>query len=163
MKISRKDFLKAGAAIVTSAVALQACGDDEESTTPTGPTTGPTTSGGGNSTGPVTVGGGSTSTSTSSSNGGSGGTSGTGGSCAACATVMSTIGTNHTPPHTITVPLSDVMAGADVTYDIQGDSAHAHSVLVTGAMFATLQACGTVMVTSTGGQHDHVVTISCAA
>jgi hypothetical protein len=113
-------------------------------------------SGGANNTGPVTVGGGSTSTTTS--NGGAGGTM----PCNACGTVTSVIGTNH--GHAITVPVADVMAGADATYDITGSSPHMHSVTVTGADFAILQACGSVMITSTsGGAHTHNVTISCAA
>jgi hypothetical protein len=168
MRISRKDFLKAGAAVVTSAIALQACGDDGSTAGPTGPGT---TSGGANNTGPVTVGvgnGGNTTTTTSNGgNGGSGasggsGGSGTGGSCAACVTVSSMIGTNH--GHAITVPTGDVTVGAEMTYGIMGSAVHGHSVTVSAANFTTLQTCGTVMVTSTtGSNHTHVVTVSCAA
>jgi hypothetical protein len=137
MKISRKDFLKAGAAIATSAIALQACGDDDESTA-TGPTS---TSTGGSS---------------SSSTSGMGGSTG----CTTCATPNATIGTNH--GHTITVTVAEVMAAAAVTYDIMGTSVHTHMVTVTAADFTTLQTCGSVMVTSTDSMHTHVVTVTCA-
>ena len=82
-----------------------------------------------------------------------------------CATngTTATIDANH--GHTISVTASDVAAGVDKTYNIQGTSDHAHMVTVTAANFATLQsnANGSVMVVSTsGGAHTHSVTILCA-
>ena len=82
-----------------------------------------------------------------------------------CATngTSATIGSNH--GHTLVVTASEVASGAEKTYDITGTSAHAHSVTVTAANFATLQsnANGSIMLTSTsGGGHTHSVTILCA-
>jgi hypothetical protein len=82
-----------------------------------------------------------------------------------CATngTSATISANH--GHTIMVTASDITAGQDKTYNIQGTSDHAHMVTVTAANFSTLQsnANGSVMVTSTsGGGHTHSVTIVCA-
>jgi hypothetical protein len=70
------------------------------------------------------------------------------------------IATNH--GHTLVVPLADVVAGAEVTYDIQGSSGHAHSVTLTAAHFTMLQGGTQVTVTSTlGDGHDHDVTVAC--
>ena len=72
-----------------------------------------------------------------------------------------TISANH--GHVITVPLADVTAGVDVTYDIMGTSAHTHSVTLTAADFASLLAGMSVSVTSTEGDaHTHQVTLVCA-
>lgn len=72
------------------------------------------------------------------------------------------IGSNH--GHTLmAVSKDDIAAGAMKTYNIQGSSAHPHSVTVTGAMFAMLQNNQTVTVTSSNDDsHTHTVTITCA-
>ncbi len=63
----------------------------------------------------------------------------------------------------MTVTAQDVADGVDKTYDIQGASAHPHSVTLTAADSTMLSQGGTVMKTSTmGGDHTHVVTITCA-
>jgi hypothetical protein len=71
------------------------------------------------------------------------------------------IGTNH--GHTLTVPVADLNAGVDKTYDIMGSSIHTHSVTITAAQFTMLKANTSIMVTSTvGSAHTHVVTVGCA-
>ncbi|MDB4960916.1 MAG: hypothetical protein JWP01_915 [Myxococcales bacterium] len=77
-----------------------------------------------------------------------------------CTSPSGSISGNH--GHVVTVPLADVNAGADKTYDITGTSAHAHSITVTAANFTTIQGSGSVTLTSTsGGGHTHVVTVQC--
>jgi hypothetical protein len=71
-----------------------------------------------------------------------------------------TIAANH--GHALEVPLADVVAAADVTYDIQGTSGHTHSVTLTADQFAMLQEGTPVAVTSTVGDgHSHEVTVDC--
>ncbi|MCB9596206.1 MAG: hypothetical protein H6719_26020 [Sandaracinaceae bacterium] len=69
--------------------------------------------------------------------------------------------------HDIMVPLSDVMAAVDVTYDIQGASRHPHTVLVTAADFARIAAGERVTITSSEDMgvdlHSHDVTLFCSA
>jgi hypothetical protein len=77
---------------------------------------------------------------------------------------MTVIGTNHTPPHTITVPLADVMAGAAKPYTLTagGGDNHTHTLMVTAANFTALKTMGSVMVTSSNdSSHTHVVTLTC--
>jgi hypothetical protein len=73
------------------------------------------------------------------------------------------IGTNH--GHELEVPLADVMAAVEVTYDIQGTSMHPHSVTLTVDDFMMLQQGMQVIVESTAGGmgHTHQVTVSCGA
>jgi hypothetical protein len=78
---------------------------------------------------------------------------------------METIGTNHPQPHTLMVPAADITAGTEKMYNIQGESAHPHTVTLTAAHFATLAGGGSVTVTSTSNgtpAHTHMVTVSCA-
>lgn len=83
---------------------------------------------------------------------------GAGASCESDPSVM--IATNH--GHALVVPLADVMAGAEATYDIQGTADHAHSVTLGADHFAMLQQGLQVTVASSlGGAHDHQVTIAC--
>lgn len=71
-----------------------------------------------------------------------------------------TIATNH--GHALVVPLADVTAAVDVTYDIMGTSAHNHQVTLTATDFASLLAGMSVSVTSTDGDgHTHQVSIVC--
>lgn len=72
------------------------------------------------------------------------------------------IGGNH--GHVLMVSKEDVAAGAEKTYDIMGTASHTHAVTVTAAMFVTLQANTSVMMTSTVGNstHTHTVTVMCA-
>ncbi len=78
----------------------------------------------------------------------------------ACTTGTVSIGGNH--GHTLMVSQSDVATGADKTYNIQGSSAHPHTVVVTAAMFATLKASRTVQATSSNNSnHTHSITVTC--
>ena len=79
---------------------------------------------------------------------------GSGSSCKAA------VATNH--GHIMSVATADLMAGAAKTYDIQGSSAHHHTVALTAANFADLEAGKVVVVTSsTDAGHAHDVTVTC--
>ena len=80
---------------------------------------------------------------------------------AACTGTTTNISANH--GHALDVLGSDVAAGAQVVYDIQGTASHTHDLTVAAADFTTLQGGGPVTITSslTNG-HTHDVTISCA-
>jgi hypothetical protein len=65
--------------------------------------------------------------------------------------------------HDLVIPYSDVEAGAEKTYGIQGAALHPHSVTLTSVHFAQLQNGQSVTVTSTEGElHTHDVTVTCA-
>lgn len=79
-----------------------------------------------------------------------------------CTTPTTTIGSNH--GHTLVVPIADVNAGEEQTYDIEGSSGHVHLVTLTAAHFAQLAEGTPVTVTSTsGGGHSHSVTVRCSS
>lgn len=90
---------------------------------------------------------------------------GSGGNCTTNGTAV-TIGSNHpTGPHSLVVSKDDVVAAAEKTYSIKGQSAHDHMYTVTVTQFAMLKnSNGSINVTmlpdSTG--HTHSLTISCA-
>lgn len=69
--------------------------------------------------------------------------------------------------HELDIPAADVAAGAEESYDIQGDNTgHGHTVTVSAAQFETLQEGDSVTVESSdlgaaGNDHTHVVTLSC--
>lgn len=70
------------------------------------------------------------------------------------------VATNH--GHVMSVSTADLMAGAAKTYDIQGSSAHHHTVALTAQNFADLEAGKVVVVTSsTDAGHSHDVTVTC--
>ena len=74
--------------------------------------------------------------------------------------VSGTISSNHS--HSITISEADVNAAVDKVYDITGSGTHAHSVTVTAAGFATLEAGSSITVSSTvGNSHTHNVTVVC--
>jgi hypothetical protein len=101
------------------------------------------------------------------SGGGSGGGGGGGGQVGdggTCADVTTTIENNHpTGPHILDVPLSDVLAGEEKTYDIQGESSHTHTVTITAAEFATIAGGGTVTTKSSVTGHSHPVEVGCSS
>lgn len=70
------------------------------------------------------------------------------------------IANNH--GHVLVVPLADVLAGVDKTYDIQGASPHTHSVTITATDFLVMKSADPIQVTSTSAGHTHVVTVMCA-
>lgn len=71
------------------------------------------------------------------------------------------IGSNH--GHELTVSRSDVEAGLERTYQIDGTSGHGHTVTIGEADFLELQQNQSVTVTSgEGNGHTHSVRVSCA-
>ena len=73
----------------------------------------------------------------------------------------SSIGGNH--GHSISVPIADINAGVDKSYNISGSAGHAHNVAVTAANFDALRNNQPVEITSSSGDgHMHNVTIFCA-
>ena len=72
-----------------------------------------------------------------------------------------TITANH--GHVLVVPLDDVEAAVDKSYNIRGDSPHDHVVTLTAADFNALAAGNDVTVASSeGAAHTHSVTVTCA-
>jgi hypothetical protein len=60
---------------------------------------------------------------------------------AAAGAPISVIADNHShAPHSMTVPIEDVIAGVDKTYSIMGMASHDHMVTITAAQFAELKA-----------------------
>ena len=97
----------------------------------------------------------------SSSGGGDSSSSSTGGEASACSEdiLSAEISNNH--GHTLEIPLADIDAGVETTYDATGDSGHCHEVVLTADDFATLRAGGTVIKFScNGGDHEYV--LNCA-
>lgn len=94
------------------------------------------------------------------SSSGSGPGDSTTGSASACeGMVVAAISNNH--GHTLEIPLADIEAGIEVTYDASGDSGHCHEVILTAEDFATLRDGGVVTKYScNGGDHQYV--LSCA-
>lgn len=82
-----------------------------------------------------------------------------------CATIGAacTIADNHVHAlHELVVTAAEIAAGTEKVYDIMGLASHNHQVTITAADFTTLQAGGTIMVTSTVTFcHSHVCTVSC--
>ena len=75
------------------------------------------------------------------------------------------IGTNHNPPHNLTVSKADVAAGTEKTYQLSpGDvDNHTHNLTITTAQFATLATNVSISADSTSASgHAHKVTVSCA-
>lgn len=71
------------------------------------------------------------------------------------------IGSNHS--HAMSVSDADVTAGAEKEYNLQGGSAHPHTVTLTAADFTKLQGGTTVMKTSSNDSgHTHSITVSCS-
>ena len=69
--------------------------------------------------------------------------------------------------HTLAVPVADVLAGAEQTYDIQGNNTgHGHTVTVTPTDFTALDAGTVVTIISSdtgavGNDHTHPVVLTC--
>ncbi|RMG96739.1 MAG: hypothetical protein D6705_10475 [Deltaproteobacteria bacterium] len=95
-----------------------------------------------------------------SDTGTAGGSSGGVGACSEPPVAM--IANNHPAAHSLVVPLEDVEAGVDKVYDIQGASAHPHTVMVSAADFAALAAGDPIQIESSlDAGHTHLVTIVC--
>jgi len=141
---TRRRFLKTVAvgSVGLGVLAMTGCGDDS-----TGTDSGTATDTGTADTGTADTGTADT------------GTADTG--TAACTGTTTNISANH--GHAVDVPGSDVAAGAQVVYDIQGTASHTHDLTVAAADFTTLQGGGPVTITSSlSNGHTHAVTISCA-
>jgi len=86
-----------------------------------------------------------------------------------CNSIAFEMGSRHPAGqrHSIDVPLAHVMAATEQTYDIQGDSRHPHTVVVTPADFARIAGGERVEVLSSEDMgfdlHDHLVTLFCSA
>lgn len=81
--------------------------------------------------------------------------------CSANGMSASTIAANH--GHRIIVSAEDVNAGVSKTYNIEGNAGHSHSITISPANFALLQNNEQVTInSSSGNNHSHQVTISCA-
>jgi hypothetical protein len=177
MELTRKQFMVRCAAGLT-AFAF-GCGDDGADDTGAGTTGNPSTSGGpasgsGMSSDPTadTSSGseGSSESGGSSSSEGSGSSSGsesgsdtdvTTGGESACRgdVIVAAISLNH--EHVLEVPVADIEAGVEVTYDASGTAGHCHAVTLTAEDFATLRAGGVVTKFSCNGG-DHQFVLSCA-
>ena len=69
--------------------------------------------------------------------------------------------------HVLVVSPADVAAGVSKTYDIMGNSAHNHTVMITAEMFVTLRAGTSIQTVSSqvvngGASHTHTVAVICA-
>ncbi len=167
-RLTRKQLLQV--ALVTSTGQLLStlgCGDDTSEASAGAGASGPSSSsnGGGGSTGIGGDGGG-----TSQGGGPGAGGSGTGGSAqggaggggdACSALITAQISLNHPAPHALEIPLADILAGVETTYQTGGSSTHCHQVTLTASDFATLRNGGSVSKVSCNGG-DHMYVLSCA-
>ncbi len=95
--------------------------------------------------------------------GGDGSQPGGGGTASRCESdgTNSTIGDNH--GHVLVVSAQDVVAGAEITYHIQGTSDHDHTVTLSADEFASLQQDRAIMtVSSNDAGHSHTIMVACA-
>lgn len=182
--LSRKSFLTGCAAGVSALlVGCSSDGDDDTGGSTGGSSGGPTTTDGttasttngttagttASTTASTTNGDSSSSdsgvTEGSSEGGSSGGSSGGGsesGSASMCtdAMIVAEISNNH--GHSLEVPLADIEAGIEVTYDCSGSAGHCHQVTLTSEDFAALRAGMPVIKYScNGGDHQYV--LSCVS
>jgi len=143
---------------------LAACGGDDAGSDGSGGSggSGAGGAGGGSSGGAAGSGGGAAGSGGAaggSAGSASGGTGGGGGpSCSN--DVVAKISNNH--GHALSVPMADILAGVEKTYDATGTAQHCHQVTVTAQDFATLKSGGVVTKFScNGGDHEYV--LSCGA
>lgn len=145
MKLSRQQFLVGCVGLLVA----PGCGDGDD--------------GGSSSSGGSSGGGGSPAGGGSPGGGGSAGAAsggGSGGGAGSCADVIAAISNNH--GHALTIPMADIEAGVEKTYDATGTSQHCHQVTLTAADFASLKAGGVVTkISCNGGDHEYV--LSCGS
>lgn len=155
LKISRQSFLLGVVGV------LSGCGGDDGGGGGGGASGAGGTSGAGGG-GAGGSGGGATGGAAGSPSGGSAGaTGGTGGGAVSCAnTISAAISKNH--GHALDIPLADIEAGVEVTYDATGTALHCHKVTITAADFATLNAGGVVTKKTCNGT-DHEFVLSCGS
>jgi hypothetical protein len=88
----------------------------------------------------------------------SGGSGETGVESVCVANVVAEIANNH--GHALEIPLADIEAGVEVTYDASGTAGHCHEVTLTAEDFAMLRAGQAVIKFSCNGG-DHQFVLSC--
>ncbi len=72
--------------------------------------------------------------------------------------LLTTVASNH--GHVLLVPVSDLWAGAAVTYDIAGTSGHSHWVTLAEGDWSSLREYGSLTLESTdAGGHSHSVMV----
>jgi hypothetical protein len=154
-KVTRKEFLAAGAATLASVALGAGCAGDDGGDG-TDPDITPTPS---NTVTPTPT---STPTGTPTPTPTATPSPTPFGDCMANGTTV-TIQNPHS--HTMTVSAADVTAGVEKPYDITGGNlTHGHIVTVTAAHFAQLQMNFQVVIqSSSGGGHTHNVTVRCVA
>jgi hypothetical protein len=81
-------------------------------------------------------------------------------SCSMNGTIVAIAG-NH--GHVLVVSKTDVAAGTQKMYSIQGGSLHDHIVTLTAADFAKLAANMSVSTVSSSAGHTHMITVTCAS
>ncbi len=75
--------------------------------------------------------------------------------------VIARVGKNH--GHAFTVPLADVLAGAERTYDLGGTAPHPHAVTLSTDHMATLKSEQILRIRSTeNSNHSHRLWVRCA-
>jgi hypothetical protein len=80
-------------------------------------------------------------------------------SCSMNGTIVAISG-NH--GHALVVPKTDVTAGTQKMYSIQGGALHDHTVTLTTADFAKLAANMSVSTVSSSAGHTHTINVTCA-
>ena len=81
--------------------------------------------------------------------------------CSSTGMNASTIAANH--GHSIVVSAEDVANGIEKSYNIEGTAGHSHIITISAANFALLQNSEQIVInSSSGNNHSHQVTISCA-
>jgi hypothetical protein len=164
-RLNRAQFIASLAGVGAVALGIEACGDDGGSGSGEGGSNGSNGNGGDGATNGS--GSGASGTASTTGSGGAGTTSGStsgagGGSGETCSQAIDAqITCRH--DHRMLVPVADIIAGVDQTYDIQGANAtHGHNVTVTAAMFAALRRGETVDIFVPSDFQQHTVYLSCA-
>lgn len=164
--VTRKQFLHLGLAATAVAMGPGCAGDGDDDTgggTDAGSSTGDagtTASSTAGTTASSTAGTTTAGTTASSTTGAEDGSSSGDSGAAGCAGDPSAMFDLHF--HTLEVPFTDVMAGAEASYVAGG--AHTHDVTISASAFATLLAEGKVIVSAAAGGvdgHTHIVTLEC--
>ncbi len=158
--LTRKQLLKLGAAVAGGTVLTALGCGDEETTKPTSNGPGPTSSSTGGNGGTGNAGNEGGTGNTGNVGGSQGGTAGQGGGMGVCpAMIVAAISQNH--GHSLVVPIADIMAAVDKTYDTTGSAMHCHQVTITTADFHALQN-GEVVRLKSCNLIDHEYVLSCA-
>ena len=84
-----------------------------------------------------------------------------GGPMVLCRVISTRISFNH--GHELVIPIADVRAGVEMTYDIASRADHGHTVTVTTAEFEALLRGRMVVTATSGGPHGHEVSLRCAS